>query len=154
MHPAADLGRRQEQPRFGGGPAVEELPLAVDRVRYMGEPIVAILAETEAAAIEAAAAVRLDLEELPAVFDMEEALAPGAVYTNTQAIYFSLDNTSIILQLQANRLRFIGGMVGGGFGGKVDVIVEPLATLGAMKTGRPTGMWISFAVTTGAPDAV
>ena len=28
-------------------------------------------------------------------------------------------------------------MVGGGFGGKVDVIVEPLATLGAMKTGRP-----------------
>jgi CO/xanthine dehydrogenase Mo-binding subunit len=149
-------------------------------------------------------AVRLDLEELPAVFDLEEALAPGApvvthwgsntfiyegdtkrkvrlgdveagfaeadhviehvyrtspiehapiettgciavpeangrftVYTNTQAIYFSLDNTSIILQLQANRLRFIGGMVGGGFGGKVDVIVEPLATLGAMKTGRP-----------------
>ena len=28
-------------------------------------------------------------------------------------------------------------MVGGGFGGKVDVIVEPLATLGAMLTGRP-----------------
>jgi CO/xanthine dehydrogenase Mo-binding subunit len=27
--------------------------------------------------------------------------------------------------------------VGGGFGGKVDVIVEPLATLAAMKTGRP-----------------
>jgi CO/xanthine dehydrogenase Mo-binding subunit len=59
------------------------------------------------------------------------------VYTNTQALYFSLDNTSIILQVPGNRLRFIGGMVGGGFGGKVDVIVEPLATLGAMKTGRP-----------------
>ena len=66
-----------------------------------------------------------------------EANGRFTVYTNTQAIYFSLDNTSIILQLQANRLRFIGGMVGGGFGGKVDVIVEPLATLGAMKTGRP-----------------
>ena len=38
---------------------------------------------------------------------------------------------------RGNRLRFIGGTVGGGFGGKVDVIVEPLATLGAMKTGRP-----------------
>ena len=36
------------------------------------------LAETEAAAIEAVARVRLDLEELPAVFDVEEALAPGA----------------------------------------------------------------------------
>ena len=66
-----------------------------------------------------------------------EANGRFTVYTNTQAIYFSLDNTSIILQVPANRLRFIGGMVGGGFGGKVDVIVEPLATLGAMKTGRP-----------------
>ena len=54
----------------------EEFVLAVDRVRYMGEPIVAILAETEQAALDAVAAVRLDLEELPAVFDMEEALAP------------------------------------------------------------------------------
>ena len=56
----------------------EEFVLAVDRVRYKGEPIVAILAETEAAAYEAVAKVRLDLEELPAVFDMDEALAPGA----------------------------------------------------------------------------
>ena len=55
----------------------EEFVLAVDRVRYRGEPIVAILAETEAAAHEAAATVRLDLEELPAVFDMDEAMAPG-----------------------------------------------------------------------------
>ena len=47
-------------------------------MRYKGEPIVAILAETEAAAIEAVAAVRLDLEELPAVFDVEEALAARA----------------------------------------------------------------------------
>ena len=39
--------------------------------------------------------------------------------------------------MQPNRLRFVGGTVGGGFGGKVDVIVEPLATLGAMLTGRP-----------------
>jgi CO/xanthine dehydrogenase Mo-binding subunit len=182
----------------------EEFVLAVDRVRYKGEPIVAIVAETEAAAMEAVSKVRLDLEELPAVFDMEEALAPGApvvthwgnntfmfeghncrrvrfgdieqgfagadhivegvyrtspieqapiettgciavpeangrftVHTNTQALYFSLDNTAIILQVPGNRLRFIGGTVGGGFGGKVDVIVEPLATLAAMKTGRP-----------------
>ena len=52
----------------------EEFVLAVDRVRYKGEPIVAILAETEAAALEAVAMTRLDLEELPAVFDVEEAL--------------------------------------------------------------------------------
>jgi CO/xanthine dehydrogenase Mo-binding subunit len=182
----------------------EEFVLAEDRVRYKGEPIVAIIAETEAAALEAVARVRLDLEELPAVFDVEEALRPDApvvthwgnntfmyeghpcrrvrfgdveaafaraahivegvydtkpiehaptettgciavpepngryaVYTNTQALYFSLDNTSIILGIPGSRLHFIGGTVGGGFGGKVDVIVEPLATLAAMKTGRP-----------------
>ena len=53
-------------------------------------------------------------------------------------LYFSLDNTSIILQVPGNQLHFVGGTVGGGFGGKVDVIVEPLATLAAMKT-EPAG---------------
>jgi len=182
----------------------EEFVLAEDRVRFKGEAIVAIVAETEAAALEAVAKVHLELEELPAVFDVEEALKPGApivtswgnntfmyeghpcrrvrlgdveeaferavhivegvyntspiehapiettgciavpeangrytVYTNTQALYFSLDNTSIILQIPGNRLHFVGGTVGGGFGGKVDVIVEPIATLAAMKTNRP-----------------
>jgi CO/xanthine dehydrogenase Mo-binding subunit len=182
----------------------EEFVLAEDRVRWKGEAIVAIVAETEAAAIEAVSKVRLDLEELPAVFDVEEALKPDApivthwgnntfmyeghpcrrvrfgdvdrafeqadyivegvyntspieqaptettgciavpeangryiVYTNTQALYFSLDNTSIILKVPGNKLHFIGGTVGGGFGGKVDVIVEPIATLAAMLTNRP-----------------
>jgi CO/xanthine dehydrogenase Mo-binding subunit len=182
----------------------EEFVLAEDRVRYKGEPIVAIVAESEDAALDAVARVKLDLEELPAVFDVEEALRPGApivthwgnntfmyeghpcrrvrfgdveaafaradhivegvyntkpieqaptettaciavpeangrytVYTNTQAVYFSLDNTAIILQVPGNKLHFVGGTVGGGFGGKVDVIVEPLATLAAMKTSRP-----------------
>jgi CO/xanthine dehydrogenase Mo-binding subunit len=59
------------------------------------------------------------------------------VYTNTQALYFSLDNTALILGIPAGRLHFVGGTVGGGFGGKVDVIVEPIATLGAMLTNRP-----------------
>jgi len=182
----------------------EEYVLAEDRVRFRGEAIIAIVAETEAAAHEAVSKVRLDLEELPAVFDVEEALLPGApivtswgnntfmyeghpcrrvrlgdvdaaferadhivegvyntspieqaplettgciavpeangrftVYTNTQALYFSLDNTAIILQVPGNRLHFVGGTVGGGFGGKVDVIVEPIATLAAMLTNRP-----------------
>ena len=36
-----------------------------------------------------------------------------------------------------HKLRLVGGTVGGGFGGKVDVIVEPIAILAAMLTGRP-----------------
>jgi len=188
---------------IGVGPD-EEPVLAEDKILYKGEPIAAILAETEDAAVEAASRVIPDLEELPAVFDVEEALKPDApilkewgtnhfvyeghhcrrvrlgdvekafgeadyiveeryqtspiehaptettacvakpepngrytVYTNTQALFFTLDNTALILQMPFNKLHFVGGTVGGGFGGKVDVIVEPIAILGAMKTGRP-----------------
>jgi CO/xanthine dehydrogenase Mo-binding subunit len=59
------------------------------------------------------------------------------VHTNTQALYFTMDNTAIILQVPSNRLRMIGGTVGGGFGGKVDVITEPVTCIAARKTGRP-----------------
>jgi CO/xanthine dehydrogenase Mo-binding subunit len=58
-------------------------------------------------------------------------------YTGTQAIFFTLDNASIILDVPGQRLHFIGGTAGGGFGGKVDCIVEPIALLAAMLTGRP-----------------
>jgi CO/xanthine dehydrogenase Mo-binding subunit len=75
--------------------------------------------------------------ETTACIAVPEANGRYTVYTDTQALYFSLDNTSIILQVPGNRLHFVGGTVGGGFGGKVDVIVEPLATLAAMKTDRP-----------------
>ena len=50
--------------------------LAEDKVLYVDQPIAAIIAETEAAAMEAVSRVKLDLEELPAVFDVEEALKP------------------------------------------------------------------------------
>ena len=184
----------------------DEPTLAVDKVRYRGEPIVAVVAETPRAAAEAAAKVRIDYEDLPAVFDVEEALKPGAptvnetypkntfiyherydhqklrfgdverglaqadhvleqryqmspiehapvetngsiaapdtngryvVYTSTQALFFSLDTCAKILDLPSNTFHFIGGTVGGGFGGKVDTLTEPLAILAAMLTGRP-----------------
>ena len=43
------------------------LPLAVDRVRYVGEPIVAIAAESRAAADDAAALIDVEYDPLPAV---------------------------------------------------------------------------------------
>jgi len=58
-------------------------------------------------------------------------------YSNTQALFFTLDNAGLILNVPFQKLRLIGGTVGGGFGGKVDVITEPTAMLGAMLTGRP-----------------
>jgi aerobic carbon-monoxide dehydrogenase large subunit len=53
-------------------------PLAVDRVRYVGEAVAVAIAETPAQAADAAAAVTLDLEALPAASDALVALAPGA----------------------------------------------------------------------------
>ena len=53
------------------------VPLAVDRVRYVGEPIVAIAAETRAAADDAAALIGVEYEPLPAVLSPDAALAAG-----------------------------------------------------------------------------
>jgi CO/xanthine dehydrogenase Mo-binding subunit len=189
----------------------DEPVLSTDRVRYRGEPVAAVIAESEAAAREAAAKVRVEWEVLPHVLDVEEAIRPGApvvleiypgnrfvyhgrydhqklrfgdvdaafrtadhiiegryqmspieqapietcgaiaapetndryvCYTSTQALFFSLATTSKLLRLPSSRLHFIGGTVGGGFGGKVDSVHEPLAVLGAMLTGRPVKfMW-------------
>lgn len=58
-------------------------------------------------------------------------------HTATQALFFSLGTTSKLLDIPSSKLHFIGGTVGGGFGGKVDSITEPMAVLGAMLTGKP-----------------
>jgi carbon-monoxide dehydrogenase large subunit len=52
-------------------------PLAVERVRYVGEPIAVIAAESRAAADDAAALVEVDYEPLPAVLEPDAAVAPG-----------------------------------------------------------------------------
>jgi CO/xanthine dehydrogenase Mo-binding subunit len=186
------------------GPEDEHV-LAVDKVRWKGEAVVAVLADTERAAEEAAAKVKVDYEVLDPVLSIEDALKPDApivnehhgrnyylydsgearkvrfgdveegfaqadhvleetyqsgpiehapletsgcivtpeangrftCYTNTQAMFFTLDNASIILQMPGHKLHMVGGTVGGGFGGKVDVTVEPVAILAAKLTGRP-----------------
>jgi aerobic carbon-monoxide dehydrogenase large subunit len=52
--------------------------LAVDRVRYAGEAIAAVVAETEYQAQDAAAAVEVDFDLLPAITDVVAAAQPGA----------------------------------------------------------------------------
>ena len=189
----------------------DEPLLAPSKVGYRGEPVLAVIADTERQARAAVDAVRVDWEVLPHVLDVEKALAPdapvvnetypnntfdyherydhqklrfgdveagfaaadhivegsyrmspieqapmetcGAIsvpesndrytcHTSTQALFFSLATTAKLLDMASSRLHFIGGTVGGGFGGKVDSIVEPMSVLGAMLTGRPVKfMW-------------
>ena len=52
--------------------------LAVDRVRYVGEAVAVVVAETLHQAQDAAEAVQVDLHVLPAAADVERAMAPGA----------------------------------------------------------------------------
>jgi carbon-monoxide dehydrogenase large subunit len=52
--------------------------LAVDKVRFVGDPVAAVVAETLLQAKDAAEAVELDIEPLPAVTSMREADKPGA----------------------------------------------------------------------------
>ncbi|WP_270936438.1 xanthine dehydrogenase family protein molybdopterin-binding subunit [Falsiroseomonas oryzae] len=53
-------------------------PLAVDKVRHVGDPVAFVVAETRAQAKDAAEAVELDIEPLDAVVDASAAAAPGA----------------------------------------------------------------------------
>lgn len=52
--------------------------LADDRVRYLGDPLAAVAAETEEAAFQALRHIDVEYEELPAVFDPLQAVEPGA----------------------------------------------------------------------------
>jgi aerobic carbon-monoxide dehydrogenase large subunit len=55
-----------------------QLPLALERVRHVGEAVAVVVAETLVAARDAAEKVTVDYEVLPAVTDVLEALAPDA----------------------------------------------------------------------------
>jgi len=75
---AEDLGRLRLPP-VEDSPAVFARPLlAIGRVRFVGEPVAVVVAETRAEATDAADAVAVDYEPLPPVIDPEAALEPDA----------------------------------------------------------------------------
>ena len=59
------------------------------------------------------------------------------IYSCTQAMYFSMGVVAAHLQWPLNKLKFVGGTVGGGFGGKVDTATETICALLAIKARRP-----------------
>jgi aerobic carbon-monoxide dehydrogenase large subunit len=58
--------------------AMDRPPLARDRVRFAGEPVVVVVAESRAEALDAAEAVFVDLDPLPTLADPLRALDPDA----------------------------------------------------------------------------
>ncbi len=68
------LKRRDGSPMFKAGYPV----LAQDRVRWVGDPVAFIVAETAAQAADAAEMIEVDYEPLPAVVSTAKAMEPGA----------------------------------------------------------------------------
>ena len=200
----ADLGENA----FYGAKIKDQGVVAVDCVRYVGEPIAAIAAESEEAAEEAAMLLEVEYEELPAVFDGQEAVRPGApvlheeysnnifihsklrhgdmeaafaeadeifedtftsplaqqaslephvaaaqwdggkltMWTASQAPYLVRRVVAGILGIEEKSVRVIVPPVGGGYGGKGHIRIEPIvAALARKVSGQPVKFVLSRA---------
>src|SRR3989304_8040990 len=72
-------GRDIPKKKYGIVPmAKDEYALAIEKVRYIGDEVAAVVATSIEAAEEALSKIRVDYEELPSVFDPLEAMKPGA----------------------------------------------------------------------------
>jgi putative selenate reductase molybdopterin-binding subunit len=179
-----------------------------NKVRYVGDKVAVVAADTQEIARQALELIEVDYEIFPAVFDADAALADGApvihdepdaigikdaarnlvvtinanvgdvergfresthifehnyhlqqvqhtpiephvcitywdederlvVRTGTQAPFHMRRVLAPILGLPIGRIRVIKPRLGGGFGGKMDIILEDLCAHLTMKTGRP-----------------
>ncbi|MBB3770918.1 CO/xanthine dehydrogenase Mo-binding subunit/aerobic-type carbon monoxide dehydrogenase small subunit (CoxS/CutS family) [Angulomicrobium tetraedrale] len=178
-------------------------------MRHVGQRVAAVIAETEAAAEAGCAAVNVDYERLPAVFDAQAAMEPGAprvhgdkgpqsriadparnlvaelqggvgdveagfaaadivheatymsqrvqhahlethgaigwrdsegrlvIRTSSQTPFLTRDALATLYDLPREAVRVFTERVGGGFGGKQEMLTEDIVALAVMKTGRP-----------------
>jgi CO/xanthine dehydrogenase Mo-binding subunit/aerobic-type carbon monoxide dehydrogenase small subunit (CoxS/CutS family) len=185
----------------GFGVYVHDQPvMARGKARYVGEAVAAVAAQDEVTARLACAKIKVRYEPLPAVFDPEEAMRPGApvlhdyapenltkhipirvgnveqgfagsdliveetystqqvehAYLEPEAGLAYVDHDGVvtivspsqnithhrhmlsrIIAKPINKVRFIMSPVGGGFGGKEDMIYQGMLALMAMKTRAP-----------------
>jgi carbon-monoxide dehydrogenase large subunit len=78
VYTAADLDLPAHHGLFVVNKDLPRPPLATDRVRFVGEAVAVVVAESKAAAVDAVELVEVDYDPLPAVVDMEAALEPDA----------------------------------------------------------------------------
>jgi CO/xanthine dehydrogenase Mo-binding subunit/aerobic-type carbon monoxide dehydrogenase small subunit (CoxS/CutS family) len=63
------------------------------------------------------------------------------IHATTQTPYMDRDEVALILGLRQEQVRIVPTACGGGFGGKLDLSVQPIIALAAWKTGRPVA-WV------------
>jgi CO/xanthine dehydrogenase Mo-binding subunit/aerobic-type carbon monoxide dehydrogenase small subunit (CoxS/CutS family) len=59
------------------------------------------------------------------------------IHVSTQTPYMDRDEVALVMKLDPQQVRIVPSACGGGFGGKLDIAVQPLVALGAWLTGRP-----------------
>jgi xanthine dehydrogenase molybdenum-binding subunit len=196
--------------RFGSGAVKDRRVFALEKVRYVGEPLAAVAAVDEIAALEALDLIQVEYGDLPAITDPIDALKPDAplvhedlpryegyaasmggnvctildsdrgdvdrafaeadyifedtfrsqginqgylepmacvanvdpsgrinVWTSTQGPYAVRASLAAVLQIPISRLRIIPTELGGGFGAKLRLCLEPYPVFLARKTGKP-----------------
>ena len=135
----------EDLPGLGGG-AIKDMPfLARGKVRYMGEPVAAVAAETQAIAEAAALLVDVEYEELPAVLTIEDALAPGAPLVHEDISAYELSHPVEHSGNVLSRQEIVEGDVDAAWA-ECDVIVENAFCTGAQyhHALEPTGAVASF----------
>ena len=107
------------------GLSLQDTPLlAIGKVRFIGEKVVAVAAEDRDAAEEALSALEVEYEELPAVFDAHQAMTSGAPLVHEElASYAGFkapgDEIPNVFAMQ----KWTAGDIAAGFG-EADLIVE------------------------------
>ena len=193
----------------------DDTRLLDDTMRFVGQRVAAVVAETVAAAEAGCAALRVEYEPLPAVFDAEAAMQPGApvlhpkhasriedpsrnvvaridgrtgsvehgfaeattieditcdlqrvqhaamethacitwldeqgrlvVRSSTQVPFLVRQALADLLGWPPSRIRVLCERVGGGFGGKQEMLVEDICALATLHTGRPVQLELTRA---------
>jgi CO/xanthine dehydrogenase Mo-binding subunit len=110
---------------FTFGSAIKDQPfLAIDRVRYVGEPVVAVAAESEREAQQALDLIAVDYEPLPAALDLPSAIAEGAPLVHPDLHDYERGSHHIVPHSNVNTLyRFDRGDIEAGFA-SADLVVE------------------------------
>lgn len=157
-----------DTPKIKFGPLIEDwYPLAVDRVRFVGDPLAAVAAIDEGLAQEALELIEVGYEPLPPVFDVEAALKPDAplIHEELAAVGPSLELEQQVLarglteQVQGNvcaRLLIERGDVSRGFDESAAIFddrfilpsvhqcyLEPMACLANVDMAGKATLWTS-----------
>jgi len=111
------------------GPVIRDQGVvAIDKVRFVGDPVAAVAAIDEDTAREALDLIEVEYQELAAVFDAEEALQPGAPILHERFPAISSGFADVILHLdegtnRCNHFKLRKGDVEEGFK-QADLVLE------------------------------